>query len=80
MIDRVNECDRQSRNQLLELLSSISQKNVRFKAILISRPYEESTKRLDRLAKIDIGSNAKRDIIIASYTVESKLTHLPIDA
>ncbi|KFY93587.1 hypothetical protein V498_04342 [Pseudogymnoascus sp. VKM F-4517 (FW-2822)] len=79
VIDGLDECDRASRNNLLKSLKFLSQKTPRLKIILSSRPQEEILEQLNEMAKIDLGSNAKRDSIIAEKTVERQLSYLSKD-
>jgi hypothetical protein len=60
-------------------LKNLSQKTPRLKVILSSRPQEEILEQLDEIAKIDLGSNAKRDRVIVKKTVEMKLFDLSKD-
>lgn len=80
VIDGLDECDRQSRTQILRLLDNVSRKSPRVKTMLVSRPSEEVTGQLSQAARIDFSPDTKRDAIIASYTVEGQLSHLSIDA
>ncbi len=76
VIDGLDECDRISRNSLLKSLRTLSQKNPRLKTLLSSRPEEEILEQLDATARIDLGSNAKRDGLIVEHTVERRLPYL----
>lgn len=77
VIDGLDECDRASRNTLLKLLKSLSQKTPRLKTLLSSRPQEEILEQLSGTARIDLVSNAERDRLIAAKTVETRLAYLP---
>lgn len=79
IIDGLDECDRGSRNSLLKLLKTLSQKNPRLKTILSSRPEEEILEQLNGTARIDLLSSPKRDGIIVEHTVERRLSHLSKD-
>ena len=79
VIDGLDECDRASRNSLLKLLKTLSQKTPRLKIILSSRPQEEILEQLNEMARIDLGPDAKRDGIIARQTVERQLFYLSKD-
>lgn len=79
VIDGLDECDTTSRNILLKLLRSLSQKTSGLKVVLSSRPWEEILDQLDGVPKIDIGSDPERDRIIAEKTVETILTPLAAD-
>jgi len=79
VIDGLDECDRESRNNLLKSLRTLSQKNPRLKTLLSSRPEEEVLEQLDVTARIDLVSNAKRDGVIVEHTVERRLLYLSKD-
>lgn len=76
VIDDLDECDKESRNNLLKLIKTSSQKNPRLKTILSSRPKEEILEQLDETTRIDLVSDAKRDDVIVEYTVERRLLYL----
>ena len=79
VVDGLDECNRESRIRLLQLLKVLSQKNPRLKTILSSRPEEEILDQLDGMARIDLISNAERDDIIVEHTVERRLSYLSKD-
>lgn len=79
VIDGLDECDRESRTSLLEMLRNVSHKNPRLKTLLSSRPEEEILEQLRGTAKINLVSDAKRDGVIVEYTVEKQLSHLSKD-
>ena len=79
VIDGLDECDRASRKNLFKLLTTLSQKTPRLKVILSSRPEEEILKQLDKVARIDLSSDAHRDAVIVRHTVEGQLSHLSED-
>ncbi len=79
IIDGLDECDRASRNSLLKLLKTLSQKIPRLKTILSSRPQEETLEQLDGTARIEMSSDAKRDGAIVRKTVEKQLSYLSKD-
>ena len=79
VIDGLDECDRASRNSLLKLLNTLSQKTPRLKIVLSTRPQEEILEQLDEMARIDLGPDAKRDGIIVRQTVERQLDYLSKD-
>lgn len=79
VIDGLDECDRASRKSLLKLLKALSQKTPRIKIVLSSRPQEEILEQLNEIARIDLGSDAKRDGIIVKQTVERQLSYLHKD-
>ncbi len=64
IIDGLDECDRASQKSLLKSLKTLSQKTLRLKIILSSRPQEEILEQLNKIARIDLGPDAKRDGII----------------
>lgn len=80
VIDGLDECDRESRNSLLQSLTVLSRKNPRLKTLLSSRPGEEILEQLDVTTKIDLVSNAERDGVIVKHTVERRLPYLSKDA
>jgi hypothetical protein len=79
VIDGLDECDRESQTNLLRSLKILIQKTPRLKVILSSRPREEILEQLDGVAKIDLGSDTERDIVIVEKTVERKLFYLSKD-
>ncbi|EKG09569.1 NACHT nucleoside triphosphatase [Macrophomina phaseolina MS6] len=79
VVDGLDECDRGSRNDLLKLLRTLSQKTPRLKILLSSRPEEEILEQLDEAIKIDMCSDVHRDAVIVRHTVERQLSHLPED-
>jgi hypothetical protein len=76
LIDGLDECDRASRNTLLKLLKTLSQKISGLKTLLSSRPEEEILEQLDEMARIELGSDAQRDAIVVEKTVERQLFYL----
>ncbi|KAF7562456.1 hypothetical protein G7046_g1687 [Stylonectria norvegica] len=76
VIDGLDECDKASRNILLSVLKSLSQNVPSFKSVLSSRPQEEILEQMHEMVKIDLGSNVKRDEIIAQKTADRHLIHL----
>jgi hypothetical protein len=79
IIDGLDECDRESREQILRLLNNASQKSARVKTMLLSRPSEEIIEQLSLAARIDFKTDTRRDAVIASHAVESQLSHLSAD-
>lgn len=75
-IDGLDECDRASRNTLLNFLRDLLQRTPRIKILLSSRPHEEILEQLADAPRIDLVSNAERDRIIVTKTVEGKLSYL----
>ncbi|KAK1832788.1 hypothetical protein QBC39DRAFT_348224 [Podospora conica] len=75
-IDALDECDGQSRRQLLASLKSISEKTPSLKLLVSTRPEEVILKQLDGMSKIAMESNAERDRLIAEKTVETRLPDL----
>lgn len=80
IIDGLDECDRQSRKQILNLLDKVAHGSARIKTILLSRPSEEIIEQLHQAERIHFVPDTKRDATIASHTVESQLSHLSVDA
>ena len=78
-IDGLDECDRSSRNALLDLLRTLSQKASRLKIIVSSRPQEGILEQLNGMAHIDLSSDAKRDRIVAEKAVNEQLAGLSHD-
>ncbi|KAJ9269456.1 hypothetical protein DTO212C5_4519 [Paecilomyces variotii] len=76
IIDGLDEFHSTSRNTLLRLLKTLSQKIPGFKTILSSRPEEEILEQLDGMARIELGSDAQRDAIIVETTVQRQLFYL----
>ncbi|KFY59291.1 hypothetical protein V496_05718 [Pseudogymnoascus sp. VKM F-4515 (FW-2607)] len=79
VIDGLDECDRASRNGLLQSLKILLQKTPRLKILLSSSPQEEILEQLSDIVRINLDSNAKRDRIIAQTTVEKQLSYLSTD-
>lgn len=80
IIDGLDECDRQSRKQIFNLLDKLERSNARIKTILLSRPSEEIIERFHQAERIYFVPSTERDETIASHTVESQLSHLSDDA
>ncbi|KAL6236320.1 hypothetical protein BDW75DRAFT_207238 [Aspergillus navahoensis] len=79
VIDGLDECNTESRDFLLDFLKSLSQEDLRVKAVLSSRPREEILEQLGDTATIRIGSDVQRDGIIVEKIVERQLRHLSKD-
>lgn len=79
VIDGLDECDTASRNCLLKLLKTLSQKITGLKTVLSSRPQEEILELLDGTARMEMGSDAERDGIIVEKAVERQLFYLSAD-
>lgn len=79
IIDGLDDCNRASRNCLLKLLKTLSQRVMGLKTILSFRPQEEILGQLDGVARIHLGSDAQRDGIIVEKTVERQLFYLSTD-
>jgi hypothetical protein len=75
-IDGLDECDRQSRNCLVESLRALSRRTPRVKVLLSSRPEEEVLELLNRMDKVTMSSDATRDWHIVEKTVENRLSYL----
>lgn len=76
VIDGLDECDRASRNRLLQLLKTLSQKLSGFKTILSCRPQEEILEQLNEATWMELGYDSQRDRIIAERAVERQLSYL----
>ncbi|KAJ5289958.1 Protein of unknown function DUF3468 [Penicillium atrosanguineum] len=72
VIDGLDECDRKSRHRLLEFLKTASQSSSGLKIILSARPQPEILEQLNGVARIEMGTDPERDLII----IEKKLEHL----
>ena len=79
IVDRLDECDKQSQYRLLNLLKRLLQKYSRLKTILLYRPDEEVLEQLNESATIALAPDAKRDRVIVEYTVKKKLPFLSKD-
>ena len=79
VVDGLDECDRGSRNVLLESLRCLSQKTSGLKVVLSSRPWSEILNQLDGAPIIHVGADPERDRIIAEKTFETILPHLAAD-
>ncbi|RAO65428.1 uncharacterized protein BHQ10_001440 [Talaromyces amestolkiae] len=79
LIDGLDECSTESRNDLLKILKTLSQEVPVLKIILSSRPQEEILEQLDKIPRIDLISDIQRDRIIAEATVERQLTNRSTD-
>ncbi|KAF2023255.1 hypothetical protein EK21DRAFT_105415 [Setomelanomma holmii] len=69
VIDGLDERDR----------STLSNKTLRLKILLSSRPEEEISEQLDQVPRIHMESDANRDAVIVRHTVEGQLSHLSAD-
>ncbi|KAL4727903.1 hypothetical protein ACLX1H_004600 [Fusarium chlamydosporum] len=79
VIDGLDECDSGTRNLLLKSLRALSQKTLRLKVVLSSRPWIEILHQLDGIPKLYVCSDLDRDRIIAEKTVETELAYLAVD-
>ncbi|KAL6913368.1 hypothetical protein FSST1_011128 [Fusarium sambucinum] len=79
VVDGLDECDRGSRNVLLESLQGLSQMTSGLKVVLSSRPWSEILNQLDGVPRVYVGADPERDRIIAEKSVETILAHLPAD-
>ncbi|AEO63287.1 uncharacterized protein THITE_2037841 [Thermothielavioides terrestris NRRL 8126] len=77
-IDGLDECDKQSRNRLLQSLRNLTRETPRLKILLSSRPDPAIMKQLRGVSTICVPSDdATRDRLIVKKTVETRLTDLP---
>lgn len=79
IIDGLDECDRGSRKEVLELLDVLSKGKSSLKVMLSCRPEAEILQQLDEIPKINFGPSAQRDGLIVQKLVEEQLGHLPGD-
>ncbi|KAM7189105.1 hypothetical protein V8F33_010226 [Rhypophila sp. PSN 637] len=77
VINGIDECDKQSRNTILQSLRRLIQKNPRLKILLSSRPEQEILERLSGIGTIAIGTDTTRDVLIVKKAVENRLSDLP---
>lgn len=75
-IDGLDECDGQSRGQLLASLKAISENTPSLKLLVSTRPEEVILKQLEGMSKIVMESNPERDRLIAEKIVETRLPDL----
>ncbi|KAJ5804776.1 uncharacterized protein N7518_001079 [Penicillium psychrosexuale] len=76
VIDGLDECNRESRSNLLTILRKLLQRVSGLKIILSSRTQDEILERLHDTAKIEMVTDAHRDGIIVAKVVERKLFDL----
>ncbi|KAL2812448.1 hypothetical protein BDW59DRAFT_155281 [Aspergillus cavernicola] len=79
ILDGLDECNPEDRDSLLDFLKSLSQRDMRLKTILSSRPREEILEQLGDTARIRLSSDPQRDGIIVEKIVETQLRRLPKD-
>ncbi|KAL4781503.1 hypothetical protein BJX76DRAFT_350139 [Aspergillus varians] len=79
ILDGLDECNPEYRDSLLDFLKGLTQKDLRLKIILSSRPQEDVLEQLGDTARINIGSNSRRDGIIAKKIVDTQLRRLSKD-
>lgn len=75
-IDGLDECDGQSRGQLLASVKAISENTPSLKLLVSTRPEEVILKQLEGMSKIVMESNPERDRLIAEKIVETRLPDL----
>lgn len=76
LIDGLDECDRTSRNTIVEFLTKLADSNKKFKYLLSSRPREEILELLGSTERIHLEANLERDRVIVSKLVKLHLPHL----
>ncbi|CAI7655755.1 unnamed protein product [Penicillium pancosmium] len=76
VIDGLDECDRSSRDNLLRLLKTLSQRFSGFKSVISFRPQEDILEQLGNTLRIELGPDAERDALIVESAVEKQLSHL----
>lgn len=76
LIDGLDECDRKSRNTLLDFLPRMASMNKQVKYLLSSRPQEEILEALGNTNLIHLGPNLERDRAIVRKLVNQRLRHL----
>ncbi|KAI8712871.1 NACHT domain-containing protein [Fusarium sp. LHS14.1] len=79
VIDGLDECDMASRGVVFECLGALSQKTPRLKVLLSFRPQEEIMDQVERMSKITLGCDTKRDGLIVRKAFETQLSRLPKD-
>ncbi|CAG7946278.1 unnamed protein product [Penicillium salamii] len=76
VIDGLDECSLQIRNDLLEFLEHLSQKFPGLKMMFSSRPERDVKDQLGEMDSIQLESSLRRDEIIAQKSVDKQLPHL----
>ncbi|CZT20874.1 uncharacterized protein RCC_06734 [Ramularia collo-cygni] len=79
VIDGLDECDRLSRSDIIDLLGRSSRNNPGMKFLLLSRRNEEILQHFDQNDRIDLVLSRRRDRAIVSHTVERQLNYLSND-
>lgn len=79
VIDSLDECDRSSRNNILQLLKTLSQSITGFKSLVSPRPKEDILEHLGETFRIELGTDVERDALIVESAVEKPLSHLSTD-
>jgi hypothetical protein len=75
VIDGLDECDRQTRKQLVDTLKRVSNKSSRIKVLLSARPDDEIIRQLSEVPQLKMKTSIVRDEIIVRHHVD-KLDHL----
>lgn len=75
-VNGLDECDEQSRRELLDSLKALSEESSKLKLLLSTRPAEAILEQLKGMSEISLESNAERDRLIAEKTVETRLPEL----
>lgn len=76
VIDGLDECDRKSRNNLLDFLQNLSRRTKRLKYVVSTRPRQEILDRLGGTSQIRLSPDIERDRKIARKLVQSELYYL----
>lgn len=79
VIDALDECDSDSRDELIKLLETLSTKTQRLKVFFSSRPQEGIQDFLHSATQIRWNPSQERDAIIVGHTVERYLKEFPPD-
>ncbi|CAG8407488.1 unnamed protein product [Penicillium salamii] len=76
VIDGLDECSLEARNDLLELLEHLAQKFPGLKMMFSSRPERDVKDQLGEMDSIQLELSLRRDEIIAQKSVDKQLPHL----
>jgi hypothetical protein len=79
VIDALDECDSDSRDELIMLLDSLSNKTQRLKVFFSSRPQEGAEGSLQGATQIRWSPSRERDAMIVEHTVKRYLRGFPPD-
>ncbi|KAI6778961.1 Vegetative incompatibility protein HET-E-like protein [Emericellopsis cladophorae] len=76
VIDGLDECDYESRMQLMRILGDLSHRSSMLKILLSSRPATECLAQFAHLPSIQLGLDVRRDAIIVEHMVTRRLSYL----